>query len=364
MNSNGNYHDHILRHNVDTVSEALQPGATSSFTSSAVLLDIFTSSRPSHKYTYPLPSFNNSPTTCAVPFNTPAEPESKSESQIELELEPERDSKLYPHPKLATKPAFSPSPSLDWAFNISLVSDTGSSDDSMIDTSVAFDMDDNDTCIIIDGQRGMEIGGADISMGMDSGLGLGITGISTKDGRVFDGLGIVSDVGVESSELAPGSTVDADATCERGADEGEEKETDRLKKSSAIPSSTQLPALSKTFLDEAVFTFFSDPHHLHGQEQRQNVAANSPGVLPDSVACTGTLLPIVDAISSRYTQTSSPETETSSTRNHSRSSTRLSSTSRPKLTRDLSTATISSQLKRSTSSRVAGSRSQMTPWKF
>jgi len=143
-------------------------------------------------------------------------------------------------------------------------------------------------------------------------VGLGITGLSNKDGGAFDGLGAVS---VRSSawRSSPSHFADIDEE-EEGEEEEEEEES---------------MTLSSTFMDEALFTLSADPFHTHvltsiSECPSEYETDSEAGAQRNSVA----------DMFSTDPGTSNPRATPSTTQ------------AQRKLTRDPSAATISSDLKR------------------
>ena len=143
--------------------------------------------------------------------------------------------------------------SLSGSFDISLVSDT--SEDTDPDTSLALDSPLFSSTPITPARVG-------ISASSPTTLGLGISGLSKKDGSAFTGLGVVS------SRFSPWRPSDQDETRAAGGSltalqvpHGEPYST-RCDLTDPI-SSSDSDSLSNTFLQETLLTFTDDPFHGH-----------------------------------------------------------------------------------------------------
>ena len=144
--------------------------------------------------------------------------------------------------------------SLSGSFDISLVSDT--SEDTDPDTSLALDSSFFSSSTPITPAR------VGISASSPTTLGLGISGLSKKDGSAFTGLGVVS------SRFSPWRPSDQDETRAAGGSltalqvpHGESYST-RCDLTDPI-SSSDSDSLSNTFLQETLLTFTDDPFHGH-----------------------------------------------------------------------------------------------------
>ncbi|EDR01487.1 uncharacterized protein LACBIDRAFT_310898 [Laccaria bicolor S238N-H82] len=219
--------------------------------------------------------------------------------------------------------------SLSGSFDISLVSDT--SEDTDPDTSLALDSSFFSSTPITPAR-------VCISASSPTPLGLGISGLSKKDGSAFTGLGVVS------SRFSPWRPSDQEETRSAGGPltafqvPHEETYSPRCDLTDPIPSSDS-DSLSNTFLQETLLTFTDDPFHGY-------TLASIPEC--DSYFEINDLPPSRPSVSLWGTPTVTPSPSSGS---GDRSSTGTLERARRKsavgLSRNWSAPTISSELKRS-----------------
>ncbi|KIK05411.1 hypothetical protein K443DRAFT_675190 [Laccaria amethystina LaAM-08-1] len=253
-----------------------------------------------------------------VPFNTPTLPSTATFPDAAPSLFPQVESFCDRSTEFDVDEH-----SLSGSFDISLVSDT--SEDTDPDTSLALNSSFFSSAPITP---------ARVCIGASSPttLGLGISGLSKKDGSAFTGLGVVS------SRFSPWRPCDQEET--RGSLTAfqvphEESYSLRCDLTDPIPSSYS-DNLSSTFLQETFLTFTEDPFHGH-------TLASIPEC--DSYFEINDLPPFRPSVSLWRTPTVTPSPRSGSAD--------CSSTERARrksvvgLSRNWSSPTISSELKRS-----------------